>query len=228
MLKLHTIRTQGVRIRIFVTATNTDIGKTHTILLLMEEAARCGLRPAAFKPIETGVTPKGPADGLKLLHAMRRLNPDTERLAVGDIVPYRFELPAAPFVAKGETKIRYDYLEEKMKEVERLCDILFIEGAGGLMVPIDGERFMIDLPRLFDAHTLLVAPGRLGSINDTLLSIEALRNRGIGFDLAVNLQEEREDFEKVTRPYYRAARIDHCLLPEESGRCLDRLMRSGG
>jgi len=192
----------------------------------MEEAAKRGLRPAAFKPIETGVTEKGPADGLKLLHAMHRLNPETRELAVEEIVPCRFALPAAPWVAKGASEIRYGYLQKKMEKVEGLCDILFIEGAGGLMVPIDARHFMIDLPRYFDAHTLLVAPGRLGSINDTLLSIEALRHRGIGFDLAINLREERESFEKITRPYYREAHIDHCILPEESGRCLERLMRS--
>jgi len=88
-------------LKIFVTATNTDIGKTHTTLLLMEEAAKRGLRPLAFKPVETGVTGGVAPDGSRLLEASKRLNPDAASLRLEDIVPYRFELPAAPIVAKG-------------------------------------------------------------------------------------------------------------------------------
>ena len=72
----------------FVTATNTDIGKTHVTLLLMKEAARRGLRPAAFKPIETGVADL-PPDGAKLLEATRRLNPDAATLGLEMVVPVR-------------------------------------------------------------------------------------------------------------------------------------------
>ncbi|WP_456403048.1 dethiobiotin synthase [Hydrogenimonas sp.] len=211
-------------IKIFVTATNTDIGKTYTTLRLMEEASAQGLRPAAFKPIETGVRGGKPADGTLLLETMRRLNPSAGGVTIDDVVPLRFALPAAPFVAKGDRRIELEPILETMRTLEALCDILFIEGAGGLMVPIEERTFMIDLPPLFGARTLLVAPGRLGSINDTLLSMEALERRGLPFELAINLRKkEREAFEEVTLPYYERAEIDHYRLPDETAALLKKV-----
>ncbi len=207
--------------KIFVTATNTDVGKTHTTLRLMQEAAKRGLRPLAFKPIETGVGPEGPLDGQKLLAAAKRLNPDAQDLTIEAIVPYRFALPAAPFVAKGHTPIDLTELKNRAEALAKRCDILFIEGAGGLMVPIDEKYFMIDLPRLFGAKTLLVAPGVLGSINDTLLSLEALKRREIGPIIAINLKDEEEAFGQITRPYYEASRLDYAVLPDEIEKILD-------
>jgi len=207
-------------IRIFVTATNTGIGKTYTILRLMERAAEKGARPAAFKPIETGVMGNRPADGTLLFETMKRVNPSTKSLRLEEIVPCQFELPAAPYVAKKEKVISLERIEERLKKVEAHCDILFIEGAGGLMVPIDEKIFMIDLPERFAARTLLISPSRLGSINDTLLSMEALHNRDMAFDLMINLHEERDDFEKVTYPYYLKQGIDHYLFPEDIDRYL--------
>ncbi|WP_456382972.1 dethiobiotin synthase [Hydrogenimonas sp.] len=196
-----------------MTGTNTGVGKTHTTLLLMEESAKRGFRPAAIKPMETGVTEGNPADGTALLRAMHRLNPQTHTLTIDDVVPYRFELPAAPYVAKGDTIISYDHLEKCIERVGSICDILFIEGAGGPMVPIDENTFMIDLPIRFRAHTLLISPSRLGSINDTLLSMEALKRRNISFDLIVNLYEEAETFREITLPYYEKAGILHTIVP---------------
>ena len=70
------------------------------------------------------------------------------------------------------------------------------------MVPITKEYMMINLIKEIDAKTLLVTPSRLGCINDTLLSILALRTLDIDFDWCVNLYEDKEDFSKVTQPYY--------------------------
>jgi dethiobiotin synthetase len=103
--------------------------------------------------------------------------------------------------------------------------VLFVEGAGGLLVPLDEERFMIDLPGLFGLEkTLLVSPSRLGSINDTLLSAEALRNRGIPYEVAVNLYEDAGSFAKVTLPYYEKSGMAFSLLPRERGKLLERLL----
>jgi dethiobiotin synthetase len=210
--------------KIFVTATNTNVGKTHVTRVLMEEAAKKGLRPGAFKPIETGVEEGIPADGTLLLDMMQRLNPRMKSIGLEEVVPYRFSLPAAPYVAKGDRPIDWALIETQMRKIEKECDILFIEGAGGLMVPIEKDCFMIDLPRRFHAHTLLVSPSRLGSINDTLLSMEALLMRGIAFDLAINLHEDRESFAEVTLPFYKKSGIPFSLLPEASGTLLEKLL----
>jgi len=203
-------------IKIFITATNTNIGKTHSTIALMKEAAKQGLRPAAFKPIETGVSGGKPADGTTLLKTMQELNPSTTELTIDDIVPIQFELPAAPYVAKGNKIISFDLIKKKLQKIEKTCDILFIEGAGGLLVPIEDDLFMIDLPAIFKVdRTLLISPSRLGSINDTLLSMEALKRREIDFDLAINLYEDRESFEKVTLPYYKKTVVNHYLFPQD-------------
>ncbi|WP_457592184.1 dethiobiotin synthase [Hydrogenimonas sp.] len=201
-------------IRIFVTATNTDVGKTYTTLGLMEEAARQGLRPAALKPIETGVKEGVPADGSALLTAMQRLNPAASALGLEDVVPIRFELPAAPYVAKGEAPLTLEPVYTAIEKIEPLCDILFIEGAGGLLVPIEKGLYMIDLPARIGAHTLLIAPSSLGSINDSLLSMEALKARSIPFDFLINLYKDAQRFATVTRPFYEKEEIAFALLPE--------------
>ncbi len=210
-------------IKIFVTATNTDVGKTYTTLRLMEEAARQGMAPAALKPIETGVRNKIPADGSALLEATRRLNPAASELTIDDVVPIRFKLPAAPYVAKGEQTITLLPVFAAIEKVEPLCDILFIEGAGGLMVPIEDGLFMIDLPKQFKAHTILVAPSSLGSINDSLLSMEALRSRGLPFDFIINRFKDSDSFGRITLPFYRKEQIPLLLLPDNLSQAVKKL-----
>ncbi len=212
--------------KIFVTATNTSVGKTYTTLLLMKEASKLGLKPAAFKPMETGVTNGIPSDGTLLFEATRNLNTSASCLEVEDVVPVTYGLPAAPYVAKGDKHVDISFIGKSMRRVEEVCDILFIEGAGGVMVPVEEGLFMIDFPKIFDAHTLLVSPSKLGSINDTLLSMEALKNRGLHFSLAINLFEEAESFEIVTRPYYLETGIEHFLLPTESQELLKSLLKT--
>ena len=210
-------------LKIFVTATNTDVGKTWTTLRLMEAVAQKGVRPGAFKPIETGVVNDGAPDGNALLGAMHRLNPDAKGLSLEDVVPVRYELPAAPYVARHGEAVDWAIIHAAFERVSKRCDILFIEGAGGVLVPIDETRFMADLPTLFSAKVVLVAPGGLGSINDTLLSLEALARRGHDATLLVNLREKREDFERLTRLYYDDAGIRYKLLPDDLERVAESL-----
>lgn len=188
--------------RIFITATNTDIGKTYATSLLLEEFASRGLRVGVFKPIETGVDVT-PLDGKKLFDLACRLNPELRCLSLKTIVPYQFKLPAAPMVAKKEHTINIDFLEHKLQEIEKYCDVVFIEGAGGLLVPVDEDLFMVDFISLFKASTLLVCPSRLGSINDTLLSRYLLDDKKIPYVWAINLFADKDTFSEVSAPFYR-------------------------
>ena len=188
--------------KLFVTATNTGIGKTYTTLRCMEIVKEFGLDPAAIKPIETGAAQVCP-DGSKLLRKSQDLNQNLNDITIDDVVPYRFELPAAPYVAKKDAPIDIDTILRKIENMEKRCDILFIEGAGGLMVPIEKDFFMIDLIKASGAKALLVTPSRLGCINDTLLSQEALERRGIEYEWYVNLYEDRDSFFEVTYPFYK-------------------------
>ena len=186
---------------LFVTATNTDIGKTYTTLKLIEEFSKKGIVVGVCKPIETGVVNE-PIDAKILLEKVQEYNPKFTSLKPIDITAYTFPLPAAPFCADLKKSIKIEKIKEKIKEMQTLCDLLIIEGAGGLMVPITKDYKMIDLIEELDTSTLLVTPSKLGCINDTLLSIELLKNKNISFEWCVNLHEDREDFKKVTEPFY--------------------------
>jgi len=192
---------------LFITATGTNVGKTHTTLKLIEALASRGLKVGVYKPIETGVTHTAP-DATILLEACQKVNENFKALKPLDITAYTFALPAAPFCADTEQTIGIEKIIEKYHDLSKLCDILLVEGAGGLLVPITKDYTMIDLIAELNIKTLLVTPSRLGCINDTLLSHEALKSRNIDFDWCVNLYEDRDSFTEVTQPYYDA------ILPE--------------
>ena len=184
---------------LFISATNTDVGKTYACEKFLNYFAKAGLKVGYFKPFETGVV-DSPIDGSKMLELAKKLNP-TFNVTINDVVPYQFELPAAPYVAKGNTIIDIDFLKEKKKYLEQFCDVLIIEGAGGLMVPIEKDLFIIDLIKEFNCEAILITPSKLGCINDTLLSINALKAKNIDFEFYINLYHDINSFEKVSKPF---------------------------
>ncbi|CAA6812823.1 MAG: Dethiobiotin synthetase (EC [uncultured Sulfurovum sp.] len=188
---------------LFVTATNTNVGKTYTTLKLIESFSKEGISVGVCKPIETGVITE-PLDAKALLDTVKQYNSAFQDLTPRDITAYTFKLPAAPFCADKTQIIRIEKIKTKILELQKLCDLLIIEGAGGLMVPITKEYRMIDLAKDLNLKTLLVTPSKLGCINDTLLSMEALKKYDIPFDWCVNLFEDKHEFNEVTKPYYDA------------------------
>jgi dethiobiotin synthetase len=181
--------------RIFVTATNTDIGKTYTSKLLIKEYASRGIRVGAIKLIETGVDDYAP-------DAEALLNAEFKEIEVKDIVPITYSLPAAPYVASKVTPLDLKKLETAIEKLEKLCDVLIIEGAGGLYVPVDEEYMMIDLIKHFKSATLLVTHCSLGCINDTLLSEYALEDKNIKYLTAFNCRDNASSFKEVSEPYF--------------------------
>lgn len=184
---------------IFISATNTDVGKTYASEVFLKYFAKQGLKVGYFKPIETGVIDK-PIDGCKMLSIVKELNPDF-KANINDIVPYQFKLPAAPYIAKEDTQIDIDFLIEKKQYLQNMCNILVCEGAGGLMVPIQKDFFIIDLIKAFKSKCILITPSNLGCINDTLLSTNTLRNQNIDFDFYINLYKDKENFNEVSLPF---------------------------
>jgi dethiobiotin synthetase len=191
---------------IFVTATNTDVGKSYASEILLKKYASQNLKVGYFKPIETGVskdTEGYPLDGYKLLNIAKKLNADF-KVDICDVVPYQFELPASPYVAKCSTQIDIDFIKDRLNYLQSFCDVLIVEGAGGLLVPVEKDIFMIDLIKLLDIdEVVLISPSHLGSINDTLLSQEALKSRNIKFKWYINLYKDADEFAKVTLPFYK-------------------------
>lgn len=189
--------------RIFVTATNTDIGKTYTTKLLLKEFASRGLRVGVIKPIETGVIDGYAPDGIELLKSVKELNAEFQDIELKDIVPITYELPAAPFVSSSNTALDFKKIDMAIEKLEECCDLLIIEGAGGLYVPIDEDTMIIDLIKYLKADTLLVTHCSLGCINDTLMSLKALESREISHTVAFNCRNSDESFATVSEPYFK-------------------------
>ncbi len=185
-----------------MTATNTDIGKTYTTKLLLREFASRGILVGVIKPIETGVIDGYAADGEELLACAKECNHKLWSLEVEDIVPITYELPAAPFVASNNIPFDLKKIQIKIQEMEASCDLVIIEGAGGLYVPIDENTMMIDLITYLKATALLVTHCSLGCINDTLLSQKALQERNIPHAVAFNCKESDKSFAIVSEPYF--------------------------
>ncbi len=160
--------------RLFVTATDTGVGKTEASCALLSMLAEQGLCPAPFKPYESGCRDlKAPADACALRDAA--LSEDALEL----ICPHRFRLPVAPGVAavrSGSTPAFRKTLAAYRSFSGRP---LVAEGAGGLFVPIDRHRDVIDLIELLGLPALLVARAGLGTLNHTALSLQALAARQI-------------------------------------------------
>jgi dethiobiotin synthetase len=153
----------------FITATDTGVGKTFVACALLRAAVRRGLRVAAMKPCETG----DGDDGARLIAATgRALDPALAR-------PYRFALPASPeAAARAEgTIIDVDRIVAAFHTLAPDADLTLVEGAGGLLVPIAPGVLMADLAARLGLPLLVVARASLGTVNHTLLTLEAARQR---------------------------------------------------
>jgi dethiobiotin synthetase len=160
--------------RIFVTATDTGVGKTEVASALLSLLADRGLRPAPFKPYESGCERlDAPSDALAL-RAAARSDDLLERICV-----HRFRAPLAPGVAARRLGRRVN-LEPVLAAYRSFAGRPMVaEGAGGLLVPLDARRDVVDLIALLRLPVLLVARAGLGTLNHVGLSLALLRARRI-------------------------------------------------
>ncbi len=182
-----------------------------------------GLRVGVIKPIETGVQSL-PEDGTLLLRELKRINPQAWALDIDDIVPIRYTLPAAPFVAKKNAPVDWNAIDRALDAMDALCDVCLVEGAGGLLVPIDETTDMIDLIPRYRAKALLVSHCRLGCINDLRLSLEAMQRRNIAHTWVLNCRDEDKGFAETSRPWFDAAYPGWFSLEEDIERLCDALL----
>ena len=160
--------------RVFVTATDTGVGKTEVASALLSLLADRGLRPAPFKPYESGcVRLEAPADALAL-RAAAGSDDALERICV-----HRFRAPLAPGVAARRLGRRPDHRPVLAAYRSFAGRALVAEGAGGLLVPLDPRHDVVDLIALLRLPVVLVARAGLGTLNHTGLSLHLLRSRGI-------------------------------------------------
>jgi dethiobiotin synthetase len=158
--------------RVFVTATDTGVGKTQVASALLSLLADAGLRPAPFKPYESGCTRLSrPADALVLREAARSTD-SLDRVCV-----HRFRAPLAPGVAAARLGRSPD-VRPVLAAFRSFGDRpIVVEGAGGLLVPLDRRRDVIDLVEMLQLPVVLVARAGLGTLNHTGLSLRLLDSR---------------------------------------------------
>lgn len=163
----------------FVTGTDTEVGKTHVSCLLLKQYAAQGLTVIGMKPI---------AAGCELVNG-EWVNDDVQRLVAASNVqapielinPYRFKEPIAPHLAaeKVGVTIENETIVNAFKQLQTMADIVIVEGAGGFLVPLNVKANMADLAIALGLPTILVVGLRLGCINHSLLTVEAIKARGL-------------------------------------------------
>jgi dethiobiotin synthetase len=159
----------------FVTGTDTGAGKTVVARALVRGLCARGIDVGVQKPIETGVGPEGPLDAVAL-RAAAGLDG-----AIETICPQQFALPAAPTVAAAAAGRRVDLaaVDAAFEACASNHDFVVVEGAGGLLVPAAANLSMADLAGRFGLPLIVAARASLGTINHTLLTLEAAAARNL-------------------------------------------------
>lgn len=148
---------------LFITGIGTDIGKTVVSAILVEK-----LRADYWKPIQSGDLENSDTQKVKKLI--------TNTHSVFHTESYRLTQPFSPHKSADLDGINIDLRSIVIPETSKT---LIIEGAGGLMVPLNDKEYIIDLIQQLNAEVVLVVKNYLGSINHTLLSLESLKHRNI-------------------------------------------------
>lgn len=179
---------------IFVAGTDTNVGKTHVCGLLLDFLRKNGSDAGYQKWVATG--PEfPPAD---LAECLRMAGLPLEPALVSSQVVYHFALPASPHLAAEQAGeiVDPDLIRVRYQEMRARHELLIVEGVGGLMVPLNRELLLVDLLKELRIPALVVAKSGLGTINHTLLSLEALRRRdipvlGVVFSDATDEEDEQ-------------------------------------
>lgn len=163
----------------FVTGTDTGVGKTRVSAALLHHLAEQGLRVAGMKPVAAGAESCDEGlvnDDVTALRAAANVD------APLDLVnPYAFAPPIAPHIAAQEAGVHIDlaHLAVRFDALAAKADVVVVEGAGGLLVPLNAAQTMADLAAQLQLPLILVVGMRLGCINHALLTVEAIERRGL-------------------------------------------------
>ena len=166
---------------IFITGIGTGVGKTITSAVIVES-----LQADYWKPIQSGDLDNTDTDRVRSLVS--------NEVTVFHPEAYRLTQPFSPHKSAALDNILIDLKSFKLPTTNKR---LVIEGAGGLMVPLNDTDLIIDLIKKFDAEVVLVSQNYLGSINHTLMSIEVLKSYGIALKSLVVCGERNQSSEEV-------------------------------
>ena len=170
---------------IFITGTSTGVGKTVATGLLLHGLRQRGVRALAVKPFCTG-------SRSDVCH-LRRLQGN--QLSLDEINPFFYEQPLAPYVAARGHSPSLLKVVQHIRELAKRCDVLLVEGAGGLLAPLGADYSAAEIIRKLGCGVLVVAPNKLGTLNHTLLTTHALPARHVAILL---MGQPRPDLSALT------------------------------
>lgn len=180
---------------LFVTGTDTEVGKTYVATLIVKSLVNAGHRVGVYKPVASDCVYDGnqlvAEDALVLWDAAGR------PLSVEQVCPQRFRAPMAPHLsAKSEGKqVDPNLLRDGLSVWHDQCDIVIVEGSGGLMSPVTDEEFVADLASDFGYPLVLVSANVLGAINQTLQTLITAACFREGLDVAGVVLNDAQIFE---------------------------------
>jgi dethiobiotin synthetase len=177
---------------LFVTGTDTGAGKTVLTAMLLAFLRDGGGGALAMKPFCSGS--RGDA---RLLHGLEK-----QCLTLNEVNPFYFDKPLAPAAAAGRDSPKVP-LQAALRPIRRLagrCNLLLVEGAGGLLAPLGENYTARELIRHLHCRTLVVCPNRLGVINHVMLTAEALQHAGIQEFTVVMMGVRKPDISAGSNP----------------------------
>ena len=164
---------------VFVTGTDTGVGKTFISVALIELLQQQGLTVSGMKPIASGC--EMTVEGLRNDDALKLSQQSNVDLPYDLINPYAFEPAIAPHIAAKQAgiEIELDKIQQNYTLIKQQADAVVVEGAGGWLVPLNNDQAMADLAVLLDLPIILVVDIRLGCINHALLTVKAIETTGL-------------------------------------------------
>ena len=180
---------------LFLTGTNTDVGKTFIGTKLIKDLNK-KYNYLAFKPIETGCRKKGrkliPADSSKYYSILSKI------MTLDELNPFRFVPPVSPYLAikRARKKVYIKDYYEKLKMISKDAPIL-LEGAGGAFSPLALDGLNIDLMRMIKSINILIIKDELGCISSAISNILAFEKYKVRLDLLVLNTQKKNDMDNL-------------------------------
>ncbi len=160
---------------IFITSTDTDVGKTYVCRGIVQELLKRGKKTGYFKPLQSGIVPDILSDADNVKKGIKNQN----NLILKN--SYVTNTPCTPSISAkiDGVEISLDKIEQDYKSLAKECDIVVTEGSGGLFVPVNENSMVSDVIKKLNLPVIVVARPNLGTINHILLTLNALRTLNI-------------------------------------------------
>jgi dethiobiotin synthetase len=184
---------------LFITATDTGVGKTLVAGAIAKILSQKGKKVGVFKPIATGC--RKTREGLISEDAEFLAHCADSEFALDIINPITFEIPAAPFACEEteNKKVDFEKIATAYNYIRSKTDLVIVEGIGGIRVPITKDIDVLSLAKAFNLPVIIVAKSKLGTINHTLLTIDATRQSGLSLaGVIINGYDETGDLAEKT------------------------------